>query len=285
LIAHAKMQTKGVRAPYPKGHALEYISASRVSCWQGCRRKYYFRYVAKLPGKSSPALLVGKAVHAALQDWNLRRWKSRSEVEPHMLYAAFMRAWMECSAVDLIEWASDEAERKAFDGAWKMIQTYIEETEIPTEEPILAVETRLEAQLDDLPPIIGIIDLVRGGEDGGRIVDFKTAAKSPSASLGAHAHATQLGIYALLYRQNTGEIECGLELHHLIKTKVPKTLVTSIDAVSDSQMEQLRQLLHTYVEAVEAEDYTPSPSFMCAGCEYLGQCKSWGQEGGVVCGI
>jgi len=69
-------------------------------------------------------------------------------------------------------------------------------------------------------------------------------------------------------------LEAGLELHHLIKTKTPKVLITSIGSLSDKQSAELKGLLHTYVKAVQEEDFTPSPSFMCGSCEYFNDCKN-----------
>ena len=58
--------------------------------------------------------------------------------------------------------------------------------QVPQDEPRpLAVETRMETPLvdpltgEDLDiPLLGIVDLVAGGEDGGIIADFKTASRS-----------------------------------------------------------------------------------------------------------
>ncbi len=279
-----KLQAKPTALSYPKGHPLEYISASRVICWQGCRRKFYFRYVEKLPSIPSPALHVGKTVHAALETWNNLRW-DKIEFEESVIYEAYMKAWLAPDA-DIV-WDTPEVEKKAFDQGWLMIQTYLKETPVAVGEPILGVEVRVDAKLPGLPPIMGFVDLVRNTPEGGKVVDFKTAAKSPSEKTCAFTHSTQLGIYSLLYRANTGEKEAGLELHHLIKTKVPKIAITEIDPITDVQMEQLHTLLHTYVKAVQDEDFTASPTFMCGSCEYLEQCKGFQskqkQEGGVPC--
>jgi PD-(D/E)XK nuclease superfamily len=66
---------------------------------------------------------------------------------------------------------------------------------------------------------VGIIDLVRAG---GRIVDFKTSARTPDVELLTHTTETQTTSYGLLYREATGGQESGIEIHHLIRTKQPK---------------------------------------------------------------
>ncbi|NWK54983.1 PD-(D/E)XK nuclease family protein [Verrucomicrobiaceae bacterium N1E253] len=253
------------------GRALDYISASRLSCWQQCRRKHYFRYIADIPSKPSPAMHLGKVVHATLQQWNLWRWDQIQYTRSDLI-RTFLGAWQKEKLDNPVKWKSDLEEVKLRNKAWSLVSTYLDEQVIDEDEDIAGVEVRLEAKLPDLPPVIGIVDLVR---EGGRIVDFKTAAKSPSEGSIAHVHGTQLAIYALLYRHCTGAREGGLELHHLVKTKEPKVCVSEIDPLGDREIVNVIELLHRYVNAVMAEDYTASPSFMCAGCEHLERCKQW----------
>lgn len=125
----------------------------------------------------------------------------------------------------------------------------------------MIVERDLDAH--GLPPLRGVIDLVRAG---GCIVDFKTSARSPDKGLAALLHETQLATYALLYREATGKEESGFELQFLIKTKQPKLVVTSLLPVSPDQVRRLLRLMESYVAGVEAEDYIPSPGLHCSYC-------------------
>lgn len=254
------------------GRALDYLSASRLSCWQQCRRKHYFRYVANIPSAPSAAMHLGKVVHGALQQWNLWRWDHKSYTR-EQLNDIFLTLWQE--EQENLSWKSQKEEDTLREKAWQLVTAYLDAQVIDEDEEISGVEVRLEADLPGLPPLIGIVDLVRSG---GRIVDFKTAAKSPNEASVAHSHSTQLAVYALLYRYCTGEIEGGLELHHLIKTKEAKVCVSKLPAVSDREMDNLSELMHRHVDAVKAGDHTASPSFMCAGCEYLAQCKNWSEK-------
>jgi len=52
-------------------------------------------------------------------------------------------------------------------------------------------------------------------------VDFKTTAQTPNPDRVAHQTEIQLSCYAVLYREATGKLESGFELHHLVKVKVP----------------------------------------------------------------
>jgi len=123
-----------------------------------------------------------------------------------------------------------------------------------------------------LPTLIGVLDLVRSG---GRIVDYKTAAKAPNTEIALHSNAVQLTAYALLYREATDRQETALELHHLIKTKLPKLIITEAGPATDGEVTGFFRLLESYVRSVEDEDYVPAPSFMCASCEFFNECRRW----------
>jgi CRISPR/Cas system-associated exonuclease Cas4 (RecB family) len=253
-----------------QGDPLEYLSASRLKCFQTCRLQFYFRYVERIPVVTSPALYVGKLVHTVLQEWNLRRWRGESP-DAKSLWPFFADHWTQDQSADLRWYDSEEKQR---DQAWSILEHYLQVTPIPLEEKPEAVEVVVERDLlaHGLPPLKGVIDLVRGG---GRIVDFKTAARTPDEAQAAHQHEVQLGCYALLYREATGNPETGFELHHLIKTKEPKLVVTPLDPMGPGQIQRLLRVMESYVAGVMAEDFVPSPGQHCSWCDYFAECRAW----------
>lgn len=84
--------------------------------------------------------------------------------------------------------------------------------------------------------LVGIIDLVR---PGGKIVDFKTSSTTPQPDRSSHQNELQLTCYGVLYREATGVMESGFELHHLVKLK------------------------------------THGRGLGCLGCECFRECRSW----------
>lgn len=252
---------------------LGYISASRLKSFHACRLQWYFRYVEQIAVPTSPPLLVGKAVHAVLQDWNLARWRGE-DCSAERMERAFAASWIHLCEEESMVWSSPEEGAKARDGALGVLRHYLAHAPIPREEKPEAVEVRVERDLDGhgLPPLVGVIDLVRAG---GRIVDFKTASRSPEAGMAAHLNEIQLGCYALLYREATGRKESGFELHHLVKTKEPKLVVTALDPMGPDQIRRLIRTMESYVRGVEAEDYVPSPGLHCSYCDYYAECRKW----------
>ncbi|NBZ96993.1 MAG: PD-(D/E)XK nuclease family protein, partial [Proteobacteria bacterium] len=107
-------------------------------------------------------------------------------------------------------------------------------------------------------------------------VDFKTAAVTPNETQVLHRNETQLTAYGLLYREATGNKESGFELQHLVKTKVPKLVVTKHSPITDKQKSRLFRSIESFVDGVQREDWVPSPGLQCAGCEFFGECRGGG---------
>ena len=137
-----------------------------------------------------------------------------------------------------------------------------------------AVEVPMETDLSKygLPTLIGVLDLVRAG---GRIVDFKSTGKTPDPEDAAHQNEAQLSCYSVLYREATGHRESGRELHHLVKTKTPKLVITELGPMTEVQQVRLFRMMESYVEGLAREDFVPSPGFHCAGCEFWAECRAW----------
>lgn len=254
------------------------VSASRLATFHQCRLKFYFRYVEKLHRPKSPALHLGGAVHWALQFWNRARWKSEP-IDLERLHELFLAFWSVEQCKNPVSWG-DESETELRDSAWALARMYFEKTPIPPDEKPEAVEVAVEADLSahGLPTLIGFIDLVRAG---GKIVDFKTTGQTPNAERVAHLHELQLSCYGLLYRDATGNREGGFELHHLVKLKTPKLIVTEVEPMTNAQEARLFRAMESYVSGVEREDWVPNPSVMgCACCEYFSECRQWGGRSG-----
>lgn len=248
------------------------VSASRLTTFHQCRLKFYFRYVLGLARPKSAALHLGSAVHAVLKHWNLARWRGQQLVLRD-LHGIFIGTWQHEQEENPVKW-EDGAEEEQKTTGFRLIETYIREGPIAPEEKPEAVEVSVEADLGHhgLPHLVGIIDLVRAG---GVIVDFKTSGKTPDRVQVAHLNDIQLSAYGVLYREVTGKTESGLELHHLVKTKTPKVVVTKTPPINEVQEHRLYHVMESYVNGLQRADWVPSPGMQCASCEYFHACRAW----------
>lgn len=252
---------------------LAYLSASRLKCWNECRLKWYFRYVERIPTVTSPALLVGRVTHSVLQAWNLARWRGE-DASIERMRNVLDTCWVQQRDEDDVQWDTQEAEEKQKTKCWSILDHYLTHSPIPLGEKPEAVEVGVERDLvaHGMPPLRGVIDLVR---EGGKIVDFKTTARTPHPEHTQHVNELQLGCYALLYREATGHTESGFEIHSLVKTKEPRLVVTPLAPIQADRVARLVSQMESYVRGVAAEDYVPSPGMHCAWCDYFTQCRAW----------
>ena len=248
------------------------ISASRLGLWLGCRLKFCFRYILQIQKPTTPSMHAGSTVHSVLQHWNMARWR-REVFALERFKTLFGIQWAGLQDGAQIRWDGGEESGRA--AAWRALEHYFSKTPIKADERPEAVEVSVEADLSKhgLPTLVGIIDLVRSG---GRIVDFKVVGKSPEAEKAQHVHEVQLTCYSVLFRDATGRKESGLELHHLVKTKTPKLVVSEMPPATEQQRTRLFRQIESYQAGLERRDFVPSPGFHCAGCEFWSECRRWG---------
>jgi len=245
------------------------VSASRLGLWLACRLKFFFRYVQQIRKAPTPPMHAGSTVHGVLQAWSLSRWR-REPFATERFKALFDGQWKALQAEARINWEGEEEAERA--SSWRALEHYFIETPIKADERPEAVEVSVSADLSahGLPALIGIIDLVRAG---GRIVDFKLVAKTPDVEMVVHTTEVQLTAYSLLYRDATGRMEAGLELHHLVRTKAPKLIITSLPPATEQKHARLFRQLESYQEGVARQDFVPAPGFACLGCEFFSECR------------
>jgi putative RecB family exonuclease len=262
-------------APAPTGEEIigqlqKRVSASRLTLFLQCRLRFFFRYVAGLTKPKASALHVGGTVHAVLKAWNMARWKSHP-LTLRELHDAYSKAWADAGE-EPVQWEAGEEEAEKGIG-WRLVETYLRESNIPANVKPDAVEVSVEADLrhHGLPKLIGILDLVQAG----KIIDYKTSGQTPNAEKVAHTTEVQTSIYSVLYRDATGKRENGIELHHLVKLKNPKLVITALGPMNESQRTRLFHLIEAYVEGLERRDFVPAPGLQCASCEFFNECRHW----------
>src|ERR1022692_3549124 len=192
MIALVENGVGPVVEPVPIEKLKKTVSASKLNCWLQCRLKFYFRYVLKITKPKTAALHYGSVVHLVLQQWNMARWR-KQPFDIANLKQVFDAGWLDQGSV--IDWDGEEPEQKT--SAWAVLEKYFTDTPIKADEMPEAVEVAVETDLSQhgLPVLIGILDLVRAG---GRIVDFKSAAKAPDKAMALHQNGVQLDCYSVL---------------------------------------------------------------------------------------
>lgn len=250
----------------------QHISPTAAKSYLSCSLRFWFERVACIKKPTTPALHLGKAVHAALQSFHLARWRGEDdsvEAVANAYELAFNRLEREEGPVNFDD--ASEREKCRQDGL-RVVAAYLDSPEAMKEKP-RAVEVLLKEDIPGLSvPLTGAMDLV---ESNFTPVDFKSAAARPDPNNAAFDHEIQLVSYQLLLEAATGEKPPSLDLVFLVKTKTPQVIRVQSPPADAHRKQRVTALLETAVEGIANSHHHPQPGMHCSWCQYRTECKAW----------
>lgn len=248
-----------------------HISPTAAKSYLNCSLRFYFERVACLPRPTSPALHLGKAVHAALQSFHLARWRGGDD-SPEATATAFEDAFLRLEREEgSVSHQSEDKRQKCRQDGLRVIAAYLDSQEVPEGKP-RAVEVFLKEGIPGLSvPLVGAIDLV---EENYTPVDFKSAASRPDSDTAAMDHEIQLVSYQLLL-EAVGETPPQLDLVYLVKTKVPQVIRVSAPPADRQRKDRVVRMLDTAVEGIAEGRHHPQPGMQCSWCQFRHECAKW----------
>lgn len=248
-----------------------HISPTAAKSYLNCSLRFWFERVACIRKPTTPALHLGKAVHAALQAFHLARWRGGNDSPEAIANAydlAFLRLERDEGPVNFDDAA--EREKCRLDGL-RVVAAYLDSPEAMKEKP-RAVEVMLKEDIPGLSvPLTGAMDLVEGNFTP---VDFKSAAAKPDPGNAAFDHEIQLVSYQLLL-EAIGESPPSLDLVFLVKTKTPQVIRVPSPPADAHRKRRVTALLETAVEGIATGHHHPQPGMHCSWCQYRNECKAW----------
>ncbi len=250
----------------------DHISPTAAKSYLSCSLMFYFERVACIRKKTSVALHLGKAVHAALQAFHLARWRGGDDT-PDAIAAVFEKSFADLERDEGPVNFDDQADRDKtrIDGL-RVIAAYLDSPEAMQSKP-RAVEVLLKEDIPGLSvPLTGAMDLVEGDFTP---VDFKSSASKPDPVNAAFDHEIQLVSYQLLMEAATGETPPSLDLVFLVKTKKPQTIRVKSPPADAHRKRRVVALLETAVEGIASNRFHPQPGMQCSWCQFKNECMAW----------
>jgi putative RecB family exonuclease len=249
----------------------DYISPSAAKSYLACSLRFYFERVLQIKKPTTPALHLGKSVHAALQAFHLARWRGTDD-SPEVVAAAFEDSFTKLERDEgPVKWKEGEREKSRLAGL-RVVAAYLDSPEAPTAKP-RAVEVPLTETIAGLcVPLTGTIDLVT---DIFAPIDFKSAAAKPDPKHAAFDHELQLVAYQLLLEKATGEKPPSLDLVFLVKTKVPQVIRVSSPPADRKRKDRVLRMIDTAVIGMSEGRFHPQPGMTCMSCQFRNECRSW----------
>ena len=256
-----------------------YVSPSRLNLWLRCPLAFRLKYIDGVVTPPTPALFVGKMVHAGLEAYYRHR-QLGVPIDAAELIRRLDPLWGQAVADEGAVFDSVTDEQAAKQQTADLLSVYL--AQVPTDEPRpLAVEASVEAPLVDPTtgeelgiPLLGIMDLVLPAIDGPVIADFKTSSRSGEPL--EIFHEVQLSSYAYLFRKSSPVSESGLEIRSLIKSKTPKAEVHHYPARNDAHFRRLFAVIRAYLDDLDRGRFVFRPGLGCGMCDYrLSHCREW----------
>ena len=255
----------------------EYISPSRLKCWAVCPLRFKFIYLDGIRSPTTPALFTGTILHRALETYYRHRHMGIS-LDPDDVIRQMWEFWSPTIDEEGMTFDSPAEEMALQKRAARLVTAYL--SYVPQDERPVGVEVASDAPLVDPTtgenlgiPLVGIIDLILGGEGGPVIVDFKTSSRS-SEPLEV-VHEIQLTSYGYLFRRSSDEPEAGLEIRSLVKTKTPRIEFHAYSARTDAHFRRLFAVIREYLDALDAGRFNFRPGFHCGMCDFQTRCRRW----------
>lgn len=269
----------------PVGTAL---SPSRASDFLTCPLLFRFRAIDRIPERPSSAAVRGTLLHAVLEDlFDLPAAERTIEAAKELLLPTWERMLVDNPDAafaldpDAAFPPDPQAPREALSPAvvmeWistaePLLATYFD-LEDPTRLEPQARELRVEIQLDDGPPLRGIIDRVDVAPgDLVRVVDYKSG-RSPGVGFEQKA-LFQMRFYALMLWRINGNIPTRLQLIYLGDSQVLKYDPTEAELIAFEKT--LRALWSTITRVAAEGNWAPKPSKLCNWCDHHDRCPAKG---------
>ena len=235
MISLAAPPTKAKTSNLP-----EHISPTSAKDYLGCSLRFFFGRVQAIPRDTSPALHLGKAVHAALQHYHLAVWRG-GDTSPESIADAFDEVFTAMETDEgPVSWKTDKAREKAREDGLRVISAYLDSPEALKTSP-KAVEVFLREEIDGLSvPLTGAIDLIQQDLTP---IDYKTSACKPDPQSAAFDHELQLVCYQIMIEKATGKSPPSLQLTFLVKTKKPQIISVTIPPADEHRKQRAVKML------------------------------------------
>lgn len=268
-----------VSLPEPPPAAVAALRAresySSISTYQGCPRRYAYRYVERLPGEVPPGWFTfGSAVHAAFEAFDRARIAARASGAGSPDYEVLDSAFGK--AIDRSGCEPAEIARLRVRGE-PVLRAFLEREAASSAQPI-AVELGFGidvAVATDAPTVrfVGYIDRIDRRPDGAiDLVDHKTGKPRDQADvdrdqqLSAYAFAGARGGLRDPATREILPVPARLGLHFA------EAGLTVWTTRTPDQLDAFGQRLSATVGAIRRREFAANPGWACRWCDYRATC-------------
>jgi putative RecB family exonuclease len=242
----------------------EYLSPSSASSFEGCPRRWKFKYVDRLPEPPGQAALVGSFAHLVLEHLCQLQGPGRTLDAAKRLARSL---WDDFELDDdylSLDLGPDDA--RAFRwNAWQCIAG-LWELEDPANVDVVSTEEKVRTTLGDVP-FVGIIDRVDQVNNALVVTDYKSGTL-PGIRW-RDDKIQQVLLYAAALWTQRGDMPRSARLIYL-KQSIVDIPVTQVKI--DEAVEQLSTTWADLSSACARDDFDARPGVLCGWCPFVELC-------------
>lgn len=253
------------QVPYRKipKHELITLSHLQIDDYLTCPLKYKYIHILRVPILQHHAVIYGKALHDAVQNYYRYKIQGKS-LSLEELISCFEDSWINEGFI-----SREHEERRLEEGKMTLVEFYQkaeQESILPT-----YIEKVFNFMLDN-DRITGRWDRVDVIEDKTLIIDYKSSQIEDKKKADKRArNSLQLAIYALAYYKIFGKIPDSVRLHFL------ETGVIGEASFDENDLEAVVQKIKQASQGIREGIFDSQPDYIaCRFCPYNGICPSKG---------
>lgn len=253
------------RLENPLEHSIPdqlYLSASAIETYDQCPLKYRLSNIDKIPQiGSKPQLTFGNIIHKVLEQFH----KPNSEQSKERLLNLLKSNWESLG----FDYKTQEADFKR--QGEEILSNYFEYLmENPTD--VVEREFQFTFEIEDII-INGKIDRIDHGQNGYKVVDYKTSKKATKAE-----NSVQLAIYSLYLQQEKNEVFSGIPestmLHFLREDEPIREHNFSLE-----ELEKMKERIVETGKNIRNQKFETCKGFHCSWCDYKNLlCPEWEED-------
>jgi putative RecB family exonuclease len=251
-------------APRVDAGLADVLSPSRVNTYLGCSARFWFKYGLELPDVQGSARAIGKALHSTMRENFAQKMETLKDLPLAGVQAIFKDSW--AAEQRETQFTPDEEPDECKAMGLRLVEKYLEET-APLIEPA-AVELPVEGIIAGVP-VRGFVDVM---DRHGRIIDIKSANKTPSKNKIRPDYRFQIATYAAITPKATGKAR----LDTIVKLKREIKIIPQVFEITPADKRSIETLYPLAQEGMRSGLYLPNRNnFLCSRnyCPYWRECE------------